>query len=87
MPRTEIRYLNIKKEYYAERRDEIMERNKKRHEENKERYYQNIKTKRQEHKHIKFHCECGSVVCFMDRHGHLKTKKHKTYMEEKINYK
>ena len=39
MPRTEIRYLNIKKEYYAERRDEIMERNKKRHEENKERYY------------------------------------------------
>jgi hypothetical protein len=78
--------LNIKKEYYAERRDEIMERNKKRHEENKERYYQNIKT-RQENNHIKFHCECGSVVCFMDRHGHLKTKKHKTYMEEKINYK
>ena len=81
--RNKDQILEKKKEYWKEKRDELLLKNQKRFEENKETYYQNVKKKRQQNKHIKFHCECGSVVCMMDKSNHLKTKKHKTFIEQK----
>ena len=74
--------LEKKKIYYEERRDEIYEKNKERFEQNKQKYYENVKKKRQDNKDNKFHCDCGSVVCQMDRNNHFKTKKHQTYIQQ-----
>ena len=77
--------LEKKKVYYEERRDEIYEKNKQRFEQNKDKYYENMKKKRQDTKDNKFHCECGSIVCQMDKHHHFKTKKHQAFIEQQKN--
>ena len=81
--RNRDKILENKKVYWNEKRDELLKKNTERREKNKEKYNQNRKDKRQQNNHIKFHCECGSVVNMIDKSNHLKTRKHQEYLENK----
>ena len=63
-----------KKEYYQDNKEKINEYYKKYKELNKDRI--------REHKNKKFNCECGGKYTHTHKARHLKTLKHKKYIDE-----
>jgi hypothetical protein len=62
-----------KLEYYHANREREIERSRAYHEKNRER---ENKKKRE-----KINCECGSIICKSGKWRHIKTPKHKQYLE------
>lgn len=74
-----------KHKYYYNNTDKIQTYSKKYYEKNKDKIKQYQKTKMQNWKKIKNVCVCGGKYTNRHKSAHLKTKKHKNYME-KLNY-
>jgi len=87
--------LQQKKEYYANNKEQIAQKEKEYRENNKEKlkqYYANNKEKiaqqtkeyRENNKaklNQKFQCECGGKYTHKNKPSHMKTNKHKKYLE------
>jgi group I intron endonuclease len=63
------------KQYYEEKKDEVLEYNKQRYEEKKDEILEKNKEK--------ITCECGCIVRKADISRHRKTQKHKKLLENK----
>jgi len=68
-----------KKEYREKNRDDILKK--------KRNYYQNNKIGIKEKKSQKFVCDCGGKYTKSHKARHLKTKKHKKYIDEQQKLK
>ena len=74
------------KKYYEENKDRINKQHNEYYAKNKDKikeYTERNKDKIKERDQQKIVCECGSVFCRGDKARHYKTKKHKSFIEEK----
>jgi ABC-type nickel/cobalt efflux system permease component RcnA len=76
------------KKYYIDNKSVILERSHRRHNENKAhcnsvslKYYHANRERLLQKNKIKITCECGSSHTTKQRKRHLRTKKHKRYLE------
>jgi len=73
-----------RKEYKENNKDKIKEQDKTYRDANKEKkraYYEANQDKIREHNNEKFDCECGGKYTYINKMQHLKTDKHKKYLE------
>jgi len=77
--------INEKNKAYKENnKDKIKEQDKTYRDANKEKkraYYEANQDKIREHNNEKFDCECGGKYTYINKMQHLKTDKHKKYLE------
>ena len=78
--RSDEYYKEWKKEYSKEYR----ENNKEYHKEYHKEWYKNNKDTYNERRKEKYTCECGSTLRKSDKGQHLKTKKHKNFIQSQI---
>jgi hypothetical protein len=83
------KYAEQYKNYRKENREKLAEYGKKWRENNKEKikeksqeYYRKTIEKRKEYCRKKWTCECGSIVSNSSKSNHLKSKKHKAFIEK-----
>lgn len=77
--RTEREYKKI---YYEENRDEMLDKQKKYREENRDKILEKNRMKK-----VKVICECGCEILENNMSIHLKTNRHKKFIENTTNLK
>ena len=83
--RTKKEYREDNKEHISEYFKQYCENNKQEKMEYDKQYYENNKERIKAKKKEKFECECGSTLRRNDKAKHIKTKKHREYMDFMYN--